>query len=67
MSAKINVVATAKREDVTAIVGNESLNTSQRIRALAAMEIPRGEIALLLNKRYQHVRNVLETKLTTKA
>lgn len=66
MSAKLNVVETEKREDVIAITTG-SLNTSQKIRALAALEIPRGEIALLLEKRYQHVRNVLETKLTTKA
>ncbi len=64
MSAKINVVATGLRSEVAEIVSG-SLNTSQKIRALAALEVPRAEIALLLNKKYQHVRNVLETKLTT--
>ena len=31
-----------------------------KIRALAAAGIPRAEIARILGKRYQHVRNVLE-------
>jgi bifunctional DNA-binding transcriptional regulator/antitoxin component of YhaV-PrlF toxin-antitoxin module len=33
--------------------------TSDRIRALDAAGYPRAEIAKFLNKRYQHVRNVL--------
>jgi len=33
---------------------------SAKIRALAAAGYPRAEIARLLGKRYQHVRNVLE-------
>ena len=64
MSAKINVVATGLRSEVAEIVSG-SLNTSQKIRALAALKVPRAEIALLLDKKYQHVRNVLETKLTS--
>ncbi len=64
MSAKINVVATGLRSEVAEIVSG-SLNTSGKIRALAALKVPRAEIALLLNKKYQHVRNVLETKLTS--
>ena len=31
-----------------------------KIRALAAVGVPRAEIARMLGKRYQHVRNVLE-------
>ena len=64
MSAKINVVATGLRSEVAEIVSG-SLNTSGKIRALAALKVPRAEIALLLNKKYQHVRNVLLTKLTS--
>lgn len=64
MSAKINVVATALRSEIAEIVSG-SLNTSGKIRALAALKVPRAEIALLLNKKYQHVRNVLLTKLTS--
>ena len=64
MSAKINVVATALRSEIAEIVSG-SLNTSGKIRALAALEMPRAEIALLLDKKYQHVRNVLLTKLTS--
>ncbi len=64
MSAKINVVATGLRSEVAEIVSG-SLNTSGKIRALAALKVPRAEIALLLDKKYQHVRNVLETKLTS--
>lgn len=36
---------------------------SEAIRALAAQGKSRGEIAKLLNIRYQHVRNVLVTPL----
>jgi len=35
--------------------------TSSRIRYLDACGMTRGEIAKTLNKRYQHVRNVLIT------
>src|SRR5213076_507765 len=40
-----------------------------KIRALAAAGYPRAEIARILGKRYQHVRNVLEepAKTTTAA
>lgn len=66
MSAKIQVVETAKNPSVSTIVGDTSLNTSQKIRSLDSLGIPRAEIALLLDKRYQHVRNVLLTPLTGK-
>ena len=39
----------------------EGLNTSQKIRYLHAQGYARGDIARFLNKRYQHVRNVLVT------
>ncbi len=41
------------------IIGSD-LTVSDKIRALDAAGFPRAEIARLLNKRYQHVRNVLE-------
>jgi hypothetical protein len=42
-----------------AIVNSQD-TVSDKIRALDAAGIPRAEIARLLGKRYQHVRNVLE-------
>ena len=42
------------------------MNTSQKIRFLHSCDYSRGEIAKYLNKRYQHVRNVLVTPLTSK-
>ncbi len=41
------------------LAAQPNLNTSQKIRALARLGLPRAEIARLLGKRYQHVRNVL--------
>ena len=38
-----------------------------KIRALAAVGVPRAEIARMLGKRYQHVRNVLEEPGSAKA
>jgi bifunctional DNA-binding transcriptional regulator/antitoxin component of YhaV-PrlF toxin-antitoxin module len=37
-----------------------NMSVSDKIRALATAGYPRADIARLLNKRYQHVRNVLE-------
>lgn len=45
--------------DIARIVQSES-TVSDKIRALATGGVPRAEIARLLGKRYQHVRNVLE-------
>jgi hypothetical protein len=45
------------------IVSSTTLNTSQKIRALATEGLSRGAIAKVLNKRYQHVRNVLITPI----
>lgn len=39
----------------------EQGSISQAIRALDKKGLARGDIAILLNKRYQHVRNVLIT------
>lgn len=47
------------QQEVSRIVSDEGLNVSQKIRALNDLGVPRAEIARLLGKRYQHVRNVL--------
>lgn len=47
----------------SAIINSTSLNTSQKIRALHGEGMSRGEIAKVLGKRYQHVRNVLITPI----
>lgn len=44
---------------VARIVGSE-MTVSDKIRALDAEGYPRADIARVLGKRYQHVRNVLE-------
>ena len=41
-------------------VASSTASVSDKIRALDAAGYPRAEIAKLLGKRYQHVRNVLE-------
>ena len=45
--------------EVARLVASEA-SVSDKIRALDAAGFPRAEIARLLGKRYQHVRNVLE-------
>jgi bifunctional DNA-binding transcriptional regulator/antitoxin component of YhaV-PrlF toxin-antitoxin module len=45
--------------EVARIVGS-AMSVSDKIRALDVAGQPRAEIARLLGKRYQHVRNVLE-------
>lgn len=45
--------------NVARIVGSE-MTVSDKIRALDAEGCPRADIARVLGKRYQHVRNVLE-------
>jgi hypothetical protein len=47
------------QHEVSKIVSDEELNVSEKIRALGNLGVPRAEIAKLLGKRYQHVRNVL--------
>lgn len=44
---------------VAQVVGSD-MTVSDKIRALDAAGYPRAEIARVLGKRYQHVRNVLE-------
>ncbi|MFA7262421.1 MAG: hypothetical protein WC068_05310 [Caulobacter sp.] len=46
-------------KDAAGIVASQA-TVSDKIRALNAAGYPRAEIARLLGKRYQHVRNVLE-------
>ncbi len=41
-------------------------NWSKAIRALSTMGFKRGDVARMLGKKYQHVRNVLITPLTGK-
>jgi hypothetical protein len=48
------------------IVQSQNLNTSQKIRELFLLGQNRSQIAKLLNKRYQHVRNVLITPIKLK-
>jgi len=58
------------QHEVAKIVSDPKLNVSDRIRALNDLGVPRAEIARLLGKRYQHVRNVLvaeEQKVRTSA
>lgn len=47
------------QHEVSKIVTDPKLNISGKIRALHGYGVPRAEIAKLLGKRYQHVRNVL--------
>lgn len=67
MSTKENAIKAAKNEKVVEIL--KMSTKSSQIRALAAEGYPRGEIAQILTNhygkevRYQHVRNVLLTKL----
>lgn len=66
---KKNAIAAASNEAVVAILALPT--KSAQIRALAAEGFPRGEISQILTNhygklvRYQHVRNVLETKLAS--
>lgn len=45
------------------IVSSSTLNTSQKIRELLTRNFSRSQIALILNIRYQHVRNVQITPI----
>lgn len=60
MSGKINAQKVQDTDTVQTVL-NSDLNTSQKIRALHSQGLDRSTIANLLNKRYQHVRNVLLT------
>lgn len=64
MTGKENAKALVEaKSDTLKVVNDPKLNTSQKIRALHAAGIDRSTIAILLNKRYQHVRNVLITPI----
>lgn len=52
---------TESTEANVAIVPDECVTKSSKIRYLAASGMSRGDIAKALNIRYQHVRNVLIT------
>lgn len=76
MSGKINAAAitaakTADQKAIMKIVESDAAK-SAKIRALHSMSLDRSTIAQLLTNfygkevRYQHVRNVLLTELTTK-
>lgn len=47
------------QHEVSRILSDPGLSVSGKIRALNNYGVPRAEIARLLDKRYQHVRNVL--------
>ena len=47
------------QNEVSKIVSDPKSSVSGKIRALNSYGVPRAEIAKLLNKRYQHIRNVL--------
>lgn len=53
-------------QDPTSIAASD-LSVADKIRALDRLGYPRAEIARLLGKRYQHVRNVLEADKTVAA
>ena len=53
-------MTTQTKQDITK-VDLAGLNTSQKIRKLHSEGYSRGDIARFLEKRYQHVRNVLVT------
>lgn len=64
MSGKVKAAAirdNAEAKELAIVNGDGS--KSAKIRALAAMGVERSTIANLMGVRYQHVRNVLVTKL----
>ncbi len=61
-TGKQQAASVQDQEEIQAVLkGN--FNTSQRIRILNGMGLSTMAISILLEKRYQHVRNVLMTKL----
>lgn len=65
MSGKVKAAAIRDSGDespILAIVNGDG-SKSAKIRNLAAMGVERSTIANLMGIRYQHVRNVLVTKL----
>lgn len=62
MSGQISNYVTVT-DEINQIVTDPNLTMSSKIRTLSSMNVPRGQIAKLVNRRYQHVRNVLTTPL----
>jgi hypothetical protein len=72
MSGKINAIAlTTSDKDsengqLVQKIMDSNVSKSEKIRQLYALLQDRSTVANLLNIKYQHVRNVLLTKLTTR-
>jgi hypothetical protein len=60
MTQTKNVVT---QNPIDSIVTNPNMSTSAKIRSLYDAGITRSQIAQMLDKRYQHVRNVLITPI----
>lgn len=61
-----DTLATMTAEQIfQAVAGGEQMRgaVSKTIRFLDSLNIPRGTIAKMLGKRYQHVKNVLDEPL----
>jgi len=59
MSKKVEMTGMSQLLDLTKMEGMTQM--SQKIRYLHSLQIPRADIAKILNIRYQWVRNVLIT------
>lgn len=59
MSNKTNTKVTSKVTTPTIEIPSTLTTTSSKIRYLHSQGLTRSQIAKLLNKRYQHIRNVL--------
>jgi hypothetical protein len=72
MSGKINAIAlTTSDKDsengqLVQKIMDSNVSKSEKIRQLYVLLQDRSTVANLLNIKYQHVRNVLLTKLTTR-
>lgn len=70
MSGKVNAKSFADGQHAQTAeiksVMESAGSTSSKIRSLAALGLDRSTIANITGKRYQHVRNVLVTKLASK-
>jgi len=65
--AKSPDIQMSKTEWAKIVKANELTSVSSQIRYLNAQNHARASIARFLNKRYQHVRNVLEQDLQAPA
>ncbi len=50
-------------DEIQSILTDSNMNLSQKVRKLDSLQVPRGQIAKLVNRKYQHVRNILITPL----